>query len=584
MTKMPKYGMLFPSKWSALDIELHCFKTGRTVEQGGLGKAEHFWRVVQILWGPQNKVNNKVKIFIRNPWSEKIIDALCEHRYVGVGGCAGSTKSETCALWLLVTYLSDPRNTLGGVLSTSLKEARKRIWGSMVDFVRAIPAPGLPLKVVDSMGIIRYDSPSFRASDKASLFLIAAERKQEKEAVGKLIGMHNENVIIVADELSELTPSVNEYAFPGGNLTSNPRYQYIGLSNPGSYYDPFAMLWKPKDGWTSITVESEEWETELGIGIHFDGVKSPNVLAGKTIYAFLPTKEKIDDAKKAEGGENSIRFWRMIRGFMCPEGQEQLIYAESDIVKFHGDEPASWADQPLIRGAALDPGFTNGGDRSKLKFGNLGLTKDGIKCLGYDKTIELTEDVTNKSEERAYQIARQAIEACIKEGVLPRYFGVDATGAGGPFADILATLWSREIYRCHFGGKASDLPVSLTDPKLGYERYYDRVTEIWYTGRELLRQGQLKGISPEMARQMSARKYGTTGAEKRIYAESKVDMKLRTGFSPDDADAGFILIDLFRQRAGFGAQFSRQEARTHQGNWRNVVRKLGARRNLTVNL
>lgn len=579
-----KYGMTFPKGWSDLDIELYCFKVSRTIEQGGLGKAGHFWKVVWMLWGPKNSVGNKTKLFLRNPWSEKIVDALCEYRYVGVGGCAGSTKSETCALWLLVTYLSDPRHTLGGVLSTSLKEARKRIWGSLVDFVRAIPAPGLPLKIVDSQGIIRYTSPKFTASDKASLFLIAAERKQEKEAVGKLIGMHNDNVIIVADELSELTPSVNEYAFPGGNLTSNPRYQYIGLSNPGSYYDPFAKLWKPKLGWTSITVRDSEWETEYGIGIHFDGMQSPNVLAGRVIYSFLPTEEKIEDARKAEGGENSIRFWRMIRGFMCPEGQESLIYAESDVIKFKGDEPAIWGSEPLIIGAALDPGFTNGGDRSKVKLGRLGKTKDGIICLGYYKTVELIENVEDKTEERSYQIARQFMNLCIQEGVQPKYAGVDSTGAGAPFCDILAMMWSRDIYRCHFGGKASNLPVSLTDPKLGFERYYDRVTEIWYSGKELLRQGQLKGISPEMAKQMSARKYGTTGAEKRIYAESKVDMKLRTGESPDDADAGFILLDLFRHRAGFGAKRTAEQSRSGTSGWRHVVARFAPRRDTPQNL
>src|SRR5213078_3334809 len=97
----------------------------------------------------------KTKIFIRNPWSEDMVEELCAYRYCAFGGCGGSTKSETLALWVIVNYLANARKVLGIILSTSLKEARKRIWGSLVDFVRAIPAPGLPLKVVDSMGIIR---------------------------------------------------------------------------------------------------------------------------------------------------------------------------------------------------------------------------------------------------------------------------------------------------------------------------------------------------------------------------------------------------------------------------------------------
>ena len=235
-----KYGLRFPAKWSALDIELYCFKVGRTTDQGGLGKAEHFWKCVAYLYGPKNPMGNKTKIFIRNEWSCDMIDEAIHYRYIAVGGPASCSKSETFALWILINYLANPRNVLGIVLSTSLKEARKRIWGSLVDFVRAIPEPGLPLKVVDSQGIIRYESPTFVASDKACLALIAAERKQEKDAIGKLIGMHNNLVIVIADELSELTDSILEYALPGGNLTSNPRYQFVGLANPPGYYDPFA--------------------------------------------------------------------------------------------------------------------------------------------------------------------------------------------------------------------------------------------------------------------------------------------------------------------------------------------------------
>lgn len=577
LPKKEMYGARFPGRWNRLDIELWCFRVGRTREQGGLGKAEHFWNIISLLWGKNNPVGNRSKFFIRNPWSEEIITALCENRYVGVGGCAGSTKSETLALWVLVSYICNPRSTLCIVMSTSIKEAKRRIWGSLVDFIRAIPQPGLPLQVIDSIGTIRYrfQNEEDKLSDRSTIALVAAERKQEREAVGKLIGMHNDLVIVVSDELTELTPAVLEFALPGGNLTSNPNYQFVGLANPVSYYDPFGILWKPKAGWMSINVEDTFWETEFGVAIHFDGMKSPNIKAGKALYPFLPTAQKIEEAKRAEGGENSLRFWRMIRGFFAPMGQEDLIYAEQDIFKFKGDEPAIWGDQPLTRCAALDPGFTNGGDRSIAYFGTLGLTKDGIKALNYDEYVELVEDVTSDVE-RSYQIALKFKEQCELRGIAPRYAAVDATGAGGPFCDIVSVVWSRDILRVKFGGKASELPVSLTDPALGHERYYDRVTEIWYSGRELLRQGQLKGIPPAMAHEMTTRKYGTTGAEKRIYAESKVDMKLRTKKSPDIADAAFILLTLCRERLGFGAYYTPQQQRdnkTRPGMWRNIRKR-----------
>lgn len=585
--RVKKYGAYWPKGWSALDIELFCFRKARTEEQGGLGRAEHFWKIIELLWAPSNPVGNRSKYFIRNPWSERMIDEACRNHYLAVGGPGGSSKSETFALWVLVCFLADARNTLVGILSTDLKGARKRIWGSLVDFIRAIPSPnkardtGLPLKIADSIGIIRYESPTFSSSDRSTISLIAAEKSKEKDAIGKLIGMHNGLVIIVADELSELTPAILEYALPGGNLPTNPDYQFVGLSNPNGYFDPFATIWKPKAGWLSIDVDSEQWETQFGTGLHFDAMKSPNVLANEIVFplpgnpekSFLPTAAKIADAEKAEGGRNSPRFWRMIRGFMCPTGAENVIYSEQDIVVYKGDEPAIWGDEPLTRIAMLDPGFTNGGDKSILKFALFGKTKDGVDCLCYDKEEELLIDVTDKSDNPSFQIAKQFKRRCEEEGALPQNSGIDATGAGGPFCDIVEVVWSRLIYRCHFGGKASELPVSDTDSTPGNVRYYDRVTEIWYSGRDFLRNGQLKGITPKMAAEMAERHYGTTGGDKKIYVESKKIMKHRTGGkSPDTADSGFIGLDLCRRRLKFSPAVGAKKAK--KTGWRHLRQKL----------
>lgn len=87
-----------------------------------------------------------------------------------------------------------------------------------------------------------------------------------------------------------------------------------------------------------------------------------------------------------------------------------------------------------------------------------------------------------------------------------------------------------------------------------------------------------------MALEMTQRKYGTVGSEKKIYAESKVDMKLRTKQSPDVADAGFILLDLCRQRLGFVAVIMVQGPsgfmHRQKSSWGNLRRKLSAKRNM----
>jgi hypothetical protein len=97
------------------------------------------------------------------------------------------------------------------------------------------------------------------------------------------------------------------------------------------------------------------------------------------------------------------------------------------------------------------------------------------------------------------------------------------------------------------------MPVSATDNTPSSDRYVNRVSELWFGSKELIRNGQLRGIDRELAREMCARKYSCQkGVGLRMLVESKVDMKARVGASPDIADAAAILVELCRQRFGFG--------------------------------
>jgi hypothetical protein len=540
-----KYGRVFREGFDPLNIELYAFREGFTVESGGLGKAQHFKNVVNYLWGK----HNKVKKFVWHPWAEELLEALCAERYVGAAGCASSGKTELAAIWGIVNFLCAPNATMVILVSTTLKSARQRIWGSVVQFWQAVP--GLPGKLVDSQGLIRLDDGTGgnKFSDKCGLVLVPCERSQEKDAISKMIGLKNKRVFLIADELSELTDSIGEVAFPGGNLTSNPYFQFVGLSNPASYYDPFGRLIEPKAGWASINVDSERWETNFGVAVHFDALKSPNVLAGKTLFPFLPTQQKIDEALKAND-PNSARFFRMMRGFFCPEASEDRIYSESDFIKFEADKPIVWAS-PGTKVAALDPAFTNGGDRSVLYFGTYGTNKDGLPAINFDGYEILNEDVTNKHEPRSYQIAKKFRKLCEDREVRPENAAFDATGAGITFGDVVRVVWSDKVHRISFGGGASERPASISDNTPSKERYTNRVSEIWFSAKQLLRGRQIGGISPDLAKELCARKFYERNSK--LCVEPKEQMKSHFGKSPDLADAALMLVLLCQTRFGFGA-------------------------------
>lgn len=528
-----------------------------------LGREAHFKAIVSQLWG----ITNRKKKFIWHPWAERMLEAACaemvsDKSYLGIAGGSGCGKTEFAAVWAIVHFLCLPHKTTVLVTSTSLKDSRKRIWGAIKEYWMAIPgrAPG---KLVDSAGLIRFDmgEKGFQGSDKCGISLIAADKTKDREAYGKLIGFHNPRIIVILDELPELGESVLGACY--SNIAQNPWVQIVGIGNPSSYYDPFGQFVKPKAGWTSINMESEEWETERGKCIRFDGEKSPNILAGKNIYPFLMTREFLD-SQKAHLGENSYGYNRMCRGFWSATGATDAIYSEADIIKFKADAPALWL-KPPVKVAALDPSFSSGGDRTALYFGSYGESADGVKTLCFDHVEFLTDDVDDKENPRTFQIVRQFKERCLAEGVLPENAAFDATGGGSPFGDVVAREFSPKVLRVMFGGKASDKQASVSDPTPGHERYASRVTEIWFGAKELMRTGQIKGVTPSLAKELCARTYTTIkGATMRLQVEPKPDMKMRIGKSPDEADSALLLVELCKVRFGFGADRSREMGRAGQ--------------------
>ena len=539
-----KYGRYWPDGVDAFNIELACFLLGLSEEDGGLGKFQHCRNIIDHLWNQEGSAMR----FDWHPWAERMIEEACNNDFLSVAGCASSGKSDTYAVWAIINFLTNPKNTRVFVTSTSLKDSRMRIWGRIREYWRVIPnAPG---RLVDSAGMIKYVDPiTGDATEDSGITLLAAEQKKEKTAIGKMIGFKRERVIFIADEMPELSPAIIEAAI--ANLDSNPYFQLIGIGNPNSRFDAFGTFSKPDLGWTSISENSAEWETEHGKCIRFDAELSPNVLAGKVLYSYLPTEKKLA-AKRKKMGANSLLFWRMYRGFWCPTGSDAGLYSEADVVIYGADEnKVTWRSN-VQRVAFLDTAFSQGGDRAVVQLGTIGTTIEGKTTLVMDIGYHELKSDRTKKEPLNFQIAAQFRELCVKEGVPAYNAGVDSTGGGGPFSDILAVLWNTTFHRCYFGGNPTDRPISSSDLRPCSEGFHNKVSEIWGIGVELIRTGQLKGLYPELVKEMTARLYSTRkkGNNEVIEVEPKKKMKARSSFSPDIADAAFGLVDLCRERLG----------------------------------
>jgi hypothetical protein len=110
---------------------------------------------------------------------------------------------------------------------------------------------------------------------------------------------------------------------------------------------------------------------------------------------------------------------------------------------------------------------------------------------------------------------------------------------------------SNEFQRVHFGGAPSSRSLSAYDSTPADEKYVNKVTELWFGAKEFLASGQLRGIGPDLAREMTSRNYDTRkSGSMKVVVESKTDMKARIGRSPDVADAAFVMLDVVRERFG----------------------------------
>ena len=513
-------------------------------------KEYYFWRLCDEIWNKDEVVD---PLMVRHPWAEDIIKAAIENKYVAVGGAASSGKSHTMAAWGIINWLAAPDETLVLLTSTTLREARKRIWGSVISLLHGLKKEGAPFKIRDSIGNVAFINDQGTLFERAGLSLIAAEKSKTREAVGKFIGIKQKRVFLIADELSELSEAILNAGL--SNLSKNPYFSLVGMSNPSSRFDAFGVWSTPKDTWESVNIEVDDsWETKWGGKyIRLDGERSPNVLAGENKYPWLPTEEKLqEDADLL--GRHSRGYMRMVRAVFFDSDETETVYTESELVNSGSMGKAQWNNEP-VNIAGFDPAFTTGGDRSIIYFGKVGVDKSGQFVCELTEAVQINDDATNKAVPRSYQIARLVKEHCDKRKVTASNFAIDATGAGQPLADVLATEFGEDILRVSFGGKASDKRVSSKSKEIGRDLYVNRVSELWFVGKELCRTKQLYGIDSELAKEITSRNYDVikNSANLKMKLEPKLAYKSRFGQSPDLADAAFLCLDLARQRHGLVA-------------------------------
>lgn len=472
-----------------------------------------------------------------------------------------SGKTETLALIGAMWFFLFPKDTKVIVTSTTVAAAKDKVWGKIkliwMHLERYFGPTIMPGKLIDSQNRIRFEHNGIK-SETRGIMLLASESASDKESADKLQGTKAERMIVMGDEFATLKHSLLNTVL--NNLTANKQCKLAGAFNPGSFYDPGGTISRPKGGWSTVTEDDDEWETEIepfglkGYCIRFDGEKSPNVVLGEERWKGLLTLEKLTQIGPI--GTKTKGYYEQIRGFWSPLGDLDSIYTETEIVKYGADRPCTtWVEPPMMV-AGLDPAYVHGGDRAVLTIGKCGVAVD-VDTQTRQKVFELThiynldEDITNKSISKSEWIVQITKEKLKEHKVDVRNFAIDATGGGEPFGALIARDIGLGFINVCFSGRASDMPVSRNDRRKGSDRFFNMASELWYVGRELIRTGQLKGLKPDVVSEMVSRTYKEKASIVQI--ESKKDMRLRTKKSPDVADSFFLCVFAARFRCGLSS-------------------------------
>ena len=570
--KVEKYGLKWDPLQDEVAIEMYMIQQGgqwkhTNGELVGNGLFYHFKQFESLLW-PHKKWHR---------WSELVLESYLSHRSIGCMGPASSGKSFCFATDSLADYYCFSDCTTILCCSTTREMLEQRIWGEIKKHHLLAKAMRywIPGHIIDSrQRIVTADRDAdVEGRDvRNGLLGVPCKKGNDYVGLGDFAGVKNKRVRLIADEL-HLLPRVFVDAI--SNLDKNPDFKAAGLGNPKDTTDALGIMCEPSaemggwDGGIDQNPGTKTWPTRrpLGICIQLPGSDSPNLKGDLGIP--LITQEDIN-RDVAFYGTDSIWVTMMDEGKM-PRGQgSRRVLTRNMCVKNRALEQPVWRSSQRTRIACMDAAYKGvGGDRcvySELEFGDeieyaSDLVNQTIEVLvNQDKprapirpiicliTTLIVPINAQSKDEAEEQIVAYVKEHCESSGIPPDKFFYDS-GMRTGLVSAFGRLWSPHTVPIDCGGSASEKPVSEKIAMPCSDYYFNYVTEMWYSVRNIVESGQFRGLTDDVIMEFSQREWGVVGKNK-IQVEPKEDMKLKTGRSPDLADCVAIGVEGAR-RLGF---------------------------------
>ncbi len=554
-----RYGANWPGLMLDIAIEIQCIRWGGCWKKAngtmcGEGLFFHHKRLQQLL--------DPTKVWHR--WNTLLLEQFTTKRIIAVIGPASSGKTREAADFVRMVYYCWPECTTVIVSSTELEALEDRVWGEIKrQHKRAREIYDVPGYLIESRRRLVTDA-RLAGDDEGRDFSngmvgVPLKRGGNFVGLGAFSGRKNKIVCLVADE-GQFCPRA--YVDAISNLNKNETFICIVLGNPKETTDALGIVAEPSaemggwDGGIDQTGKTKVWPTRFknGVCVQLVGSDSPN-LDGKLGIPLI-TQERIDEDVQFFGKE-SIQFTMMNEGRM-PRGQgSRRVITRQMCLKFGAMEEPVWKGEKRTHIFFLDAAYgAVGGDRcvcGELQFGP-GLDKDGkeivLMTLIDTLIVPVSASKVNGVEPELpeHQIAKFVKDQCEWRQIPPENVFFDSTGRGS-LMSAFARLWSPQVNAVEFGGKPTERMVSNEIQITCREYYFNFVSELWYSLRQIIESGQFRGLTEEVMQEGCMREWGFVASNK-IQVEPKEKMKLKMSRSPDLVDALVAGIEGAR-RLGF---------------------------------
>lgn len=473
-----------------------------------------------------------------NPWAIQADQAFCENQRTAIVGAGGSSKSYTAGDYAFKFWGCAAEITAVVIASTSVDAAKRRIWKSISAGYMGVTRRSGRIGESVIVGAPRPAIRTFSVNDFVhGIYVVPVEQGDVEKAVNMIKGYHARRVLIIRDECDSVSEAIIEVE---SNLRiGTEEFQTIDLGNLPSSLNPLGRQMEAFPGKPITESMGTEWMSHRGIKcLRFDGEQSPNIHDnGK--WTGLMTEADRADIERQAGGRNTRTYYVMVRGLNPPEGVDDTVISESLLHAHKAFDKVTWLSG-FTPFASLDPGF--GGDKCCYRTYKRGLDTDRALRVLLDEVISIPITTGDPNNPPEYQIAEKVKSLSQARGIPPDEFIADTTGIGSGVAATLQREWSPHIHTCEFGGAPSDMIVSDEDPRPSKEIYDRRVSELWFSIREYIQAGLIRGMDDTTAIQLCQRKWDYKGKKKSIQKKDELPG------SPNEADSLACAVELLRRK------------------------------------